>query len=93
LLPRGPRCLTLLALNRSLTEAMPLAVSAEGFSGLSIDRALALRNDDLEAVNTRDDPDRVKPAPLPDVRIDGSTIHAVLSPGSWNVIQLTVADV
>jgi peptide/nickel transport system substrate-binding protein len=41
----------------------------------------------------RDDPDRVKPAPLPDVRIDGNIIHATLSPASWNVIRLTVADV
>jgi alpha-L-arabinofuranosidase len=56
--------LTLFALSRSLDEALPLEVTARGFSGLAVEQALALHDRDLDAANTKDDSDRVKPAPL-----------------------------
>ena len=45
--------LTLFALNRSLDEALPLEVTARGFSGLAVAQALALHDRDLEAANTQ----------------------------------------
>jgi alpha-N-arabinofuranosidase len=80
--------LTLFALNRHLSEAMPLEVVAKGFSGLSLERATSLGDGDLEAVNTRDAPERVKPGTLSEVKVDGERISAVLPPASWNVLRL-----
>ena len=83
--------LTLFALNRGLTEEMPLRVHAEGFSGLVVDRALQLHDTDLKAVNTKTHPDRVKPSALAGVRIEGNTLTATLLPASWNVIRVMVS--
>ena len=80
--------LTLFALNRSLTEEMPLRVNAEGFSVLKVKQALQLHDTDLKATNTKANPDRVKPSALAGVRVEGNTLTATLLPASWNVIRL-----
>jgi len=87
------RVLTLFALNRSLTEEMPLRIDAAGFGTLTIKQALQLCDADLHAVNTRQNPDRVAPKPLTAVRVDGAgRVEATLAPASWNVLQMTVGD-
>jgi alpha-N-arabinofuranosidase len=83
--------LTLFALNRSLTEELPLRLQAAGFSRLTGRQALQLGDPDLKAVNTKEHPDRVTPRPLTSLRIDGERLEAVLAPASWNVIQLAVS--
>jgi len=83
--------LTLFALNRSLTEEMPLRVTTAGFSGLVIDQARQLHDADLEAVNTRSTPDRVKPSALSGVRVQDGGVSAILRPASWNVIRAKVS--
>ena len=83
--------LTLFALNRSLTEEMPLRVNAKGFSGLVVERALQLHDADLHAVNTRANPDRVKPSALAGVLAQGNSLTATLLPASWNVIRVMVS--
>ena len=83
--------LTLFALNRSLDEALPLEVTARGFSGLAVAQALALHDRDLDAANTRDEPERIKPAPLEGVALEGDRLRALLPPASWNVIRLAPA--
>ena len=80
--------LTLFALNRSLTEEMPLRVHAGGFPRLAVEQALQLHDADLKAVNTRAHPDRVKPSALDGVRTEGNTLTATLQPASWNVIRV-----
>jgi len=82
--------LTLFALNRSLSEEMPLRVAAEGFAMLEFDQALRLQHADLKAANTKAEPDRVQPSALADVRTDGAKLYATLSPASWNVIRAKV---
>jgi alpha-N-arabinofuranosidase len=82
--------LTLFALNRNLTEEMPLRVTAGGFSKLEIDRALQLQDADLKAANTKAQPDRVQPSALTGVRAEGGSLYARLSPASWNVIRARV---
>ena len=84
--------LTLFALNRSLTEELPLRLTAAGFSRLAAKQALQLCDPDLKAVNTRQNPERIAPRPLTSVRIDGERLEATLAPASWNVIQLAVSD-
>ena len=80
--------LTLFALNRHLSEEMPLQVSAKGFQGLSVQRATTLHHADLGAVNTRAAPDRVQPVALSGASVDGETVRASLPPASWNVVRL-----
>ena len=84
--------LTLFALNRSLTEEMPLRVTTAGFSGLAIDQAEQLHDADLEAVNTSSRPDRVKPSALSGVRVQDGGVSATLRPASWNVIRAKVSS-
>lgn len=80
--------LTLFALNRSLDQALALKAGIAGFTRLALADADQLRDDDLGAVNTRDDPERIRPAPLGDVTVSGTTLRATLAPASWNVIRL-----
>jgi alpha-N-arabinofuranosidase len=80
--------LTLFALNRSLTEELPLRLSAGGFGKLAVKQALQLVDADLKATNTKGDPDRVNPKALAAVRIEGDRVEATLAPASWNVIQM-----
>jgi len=84
--------LTVFALNRNLTEELPLQLQAAGFSKLAPKQALQLCDLDLKAVNTRQNPDRIAPRPLTSVRTDGERVEAVLAPASWNVIQLAASD-
>jgi alpha-L-arabinofuranosidase len=83
--------LTLFALNRNLTQEMRLRMTLEGFPGASLDAAFQLRDSDLKTVNTRAQPDRVKPTELAGVHIEGALVSASLAPASWNVVRLKVA--
>jgi len=79
---------TLFAVNRSLTEALPLTVAPRAFDGLAVGEWLILRHDDLKAVNTKDAPDTVGPAPAQGARVEGNALTAELAPASWNVIRM-----
>jgi alpha-N-arabinofuranosidase len=83
--------LTLFALNRSLTDPMPLIVRVEGFARIEAAEALQLQDTDLNAANTRDNPERVKPRPLAGVATAPGRLEATLAPASWNVIRVPVA--
>jgi alpha-N-arabinofuranosidase len=80
--------LSLFALNRHLQEPMQLEVSLQGFGSFAIAHAQQLRHHDLDAANTRDEPEKVAPAPLEGVTIDANRLRATLLPASWNVIRL-----
>jgi alpha-N-arabinofuranosidase len=83
---------TLFAINRSLDEPMPLEVTATGFGSLRLHEALQLHHADLTAVNTKQDPDRVRPAPLANARVSGEHVSATLSPASWTMLRLVAAS-
>jgi alpha-N-arabinofuranosidase len=80
--------LTLFALNRSLAEEMPLHLAVDGFDGLQVEQAMQLHDNDLMAVNSLAEPDRVKPSALAGVHTQGKRLSATLRPASWNVIRL-----
>src|SRR5215468_12499859 len=84
------RLLTLFALNRSLTESLPLDLRAGGYAGLAVKQALQLCDADLKSINSRDNPDRVQPQPLKAVKAAQDRLEATLAPASWTVIQLTI---
>jgi alpha-L-arabinofuranosidase len=80
--------LTLFLLNRHLTEPLTLELTARDFAGLKVARAHQLCDSDLDALNTRDDPDRIKPRPMNDIAVGDSELRATLQPASWNVVSL-----
>ena len=85
----GDNRLSLLALNRHLGEPMALRLSLRGFGGAwRIAAASELVADDLMAVNSAAQPDRVAPRALSRVSVDGDEIAVELAPASWNVIGL-----
>jgi alpha-N-arabinofuranosidase len=80
--------LNVFALNRSLDQELTLEVEARSFNGLRLAQALTMSDDDLEAANTREAPDRVTPVVLAGVHVEGGTMTATLGPASWNVVRL-----
>lgn len=66
-------------------------MTTAGFSGLVVDHALQLHDADLEAVNAKANPERVKPSALAGVRAQGGALTATLRPASWNVIRAKVS--
>ncbi len=80
--------ITLFALNRHLSEPMPLTVTLNGFDTKSIRAARTLHHPDLNATNTRDAPDAVRPMTLDGASIAGDRLRTTLPPASWNVIRL-----
>jgi len=69
---------------------MTLRVSADGFAEFEIEQALQLCDADLKAVNTKAQPDRVKPSVLTNVQAKSGGLSITLAPASWNVIRATL---
>jgi alpha-N-arabinofuranosidase len=84
------KALTLFAVNRSLDESMPIEIMTHAFGGLQLLETQQLHHANLKAVNTRHDPDQVKPTPLDDVRIEGECVYAKLAPASWTMLRLAI---
>jgi alpha-N-arabinofuranosidase len=55
---------------------------------MAVAEHLVLADDDPDAANTADRPDRVVPRAVPGARIEAATLRAALPPRSWNVIRL-----
>ena len=79
---------TLFALNRHLSEEMPQQIRVKGMRGGAVEEAVTLHDRDLNAANTRKNPDRIKPVPLAGVRIEGHELRTNLPPASWTVIRV-----
>jgi len=74
-------------LNRHLSEEMDLSISLRGLgSQRALVEAQQLHHADLQASNTAVEPDRVAPAYLSGIEIDGEQVHVRLKPASWNII-------
>ena len=83
--------LNLFALNRHLTDEMEVDFTIRGFGKLAVAKAHQLHDDDLRALNTAKQPNRIKPMPLSETRIRSGGVRATLRPASWNVIQVKAA--
>jgi len=79
---------TLFAVNRSLTDSLPLNVDGRDFPGYVARQHLVLAHDDLKATNTFDHPDNVVPKAVAVPRTESGRLSATLPPASWNVIRL-----
>jgi alpha-N-arabinofuranosidase len=79
---------TVFAVNRSRTDALPLEVALNGLALTSVVEHSALADADPDARNTLDAPERVAPHQVEGTALQDGTLTAVLEPLSWNVIRL-----
>ena len=80
--------LVIFAVNKSLTEDVELNMDLRQFAGMQVIEHIMLHDEDLYAVNTEAQPDRVKPVAADSSRVDNGTIFAELKHKSWNMIRL-----
>jgi alpha-L-arabinofuranosidase len=80
------QALTVFAVNRDLDSPVELTVDLRAFDRFGSVEACTLTGADLRATNTQANPDRVGLVPLDQVRLDGSTLTAVLPRVSWTAI-------
>jgi alpha-N-arabinofuranosidase len=79
----------LFAVNRSTTDAQPLTADLRPMGAMRIAEHSVLADDDLDARNTAEQPDRVVPRPGRDARLEERLLTVVLPPASWNVLRLS----
>jgi alpha-N-arabinofuranosidase len=75
--------------NRSRTEPITVSVALHGLGGVSITETATLADDDLEAVNTAAEPDRVTPSPNDSATVSDGSLTITLPPVSWTAVGLT----
>lgn len=83
--------LTLFAVNRDQHEPLALDVDVRSLPNLTTGEHTALFDDDPDATNSADRPDRVTPTRLADVRASEGTVTVVLPALSWNMLSLRSA--
>jgi alpha-L-arabinofuranosidase len=80
--------LTFFAINRHGTEAMEINLDMERFgTAKSVEHTL-IKHDDLEAKNTRDNPDNVKPRKTENAKLEGNTVRLTVPPYSYSMIKV-----
>jgi alpha-N-arabinofuranosidase len=83
--------LAVFVVNRDPTEPISFSTGLRSFGDVSLAEATLIGDEDLFAVNTVDEPDRVIPKPHPSAAVEGSTLRAELPPASWSMFLLQVA--
>lgn len=79
--------LTIFALNRG-TEQLEVSCCLRDYPGCRVEQVITLEAEDLKAVNTADDPDRIAPRQSADYGMEEQTLTVVLPRYSWNVIRI-----
>ena len=80
---------TLFAVNRDQAEPATLHVDARALDHPVLVAHVALSDDDPDAVNSADRPDRVTPRRLDSSTVDGGRVVVRLPALSWNMVRLT----
>jgi len=80
----------LFAINRSQTEPMTLTTDLTAFGAAEVIEHIVLENEDMDAINTYTDPDRVTPHGGGDTVIADGCAESVLTPYSWNMIRIRI---
>ena len=85
--------LDLFAVNRSLEEDMAFScgLGAFGAEKAEVIEHITMTHEDLKAVNTADEPEKVKPEGNGDAAVVDGTVTATLGKKSWNVIRVKLA--
>lgn len=82
------KMLTLFAVNRCTDKPLELTADLRSFGTSRVVEHIVLTGDDLSAVNTEAQPDRVKPVQGEGATLDGGVLTAMLPRQSWNVLRL-----
>jgi len=88
----GKGGLTVFAVNRSLDDRLELSADLRGLGRLRLHEWTSMSHRDLQAINTAQAPDTVKPKTArraAGARVTRGELRAVLKPASWNVIRLS----
>ena len=80
--------LIVFAVNKDLAEDMEVTCDLRQFADYTVKEHLVLQDEDLKAVNTEENPDRIRPEANGNARLEEGRLTAVLKHKSWNVIRL-----
>jgi alpha-N-arabinofuranosidase len=80
--------LNVFVINRNWESANSLELDVSGFPGWSLAEHLELYSEDLDAANTWERPDAVKPRLNRESRLENGKVLAELKSLSWNVFRL-----
>lgn len=84
--------LVLFAINRSLTESVPVQVDLRALPGYQVVEHRVLTDSNPGAANTATDPNRVTPIAGSGATVDGKRLTVALPPLSWSMIRLRSTD-
>ncbi len=79
--------LTVFAVNKNLTDDIVAAIDLCGFEDYSLVEHITMHHDDVNAVNTEENPYFVHPQSNGVTKLDGHTAESLLGKASWNVIR------
>jgi alpha-N-arabinofuranosidase len=80
--------LVLFAVNKNLEEDIQLNMDLRQFAEYEMIEHVVLQDEDLYAVNTEENPDRIKPTACHAGAVCGGKLTATLQHKSWNMIRL-----
>lgn len=80
--------LVIFAVNKDLEEDMEVTLDLRQFSDYQIVEHIVMHDEDLKAVNTENDPDRIKPVNGGFSQLDSGRLSSKFQSKSWNVIRL-----
>jgi alpha-N-arabinofuranosidase len=80
--------LTFFAVNRHGGEAMTIDLPLEGFGNARSVTHTLIKHDDLEATNTKDNPNNVAPRQTDDATLNGSAVRVTVPPYSYSMIRV-----
>ena len=80
--------LVIFAVNKDLEEEISLTMGLRQFADYDIIQHIVLHDEDLYAVNTEQEPDRIVPSESKDSKVCDGVLSAVLPHKSWNMLRL-----
>ena len=81
--------LVLLAVNKDLKEDMEITCDLRQFASCQVKEHIILQDEDLQAVNSEEMPERIHPTSGTDAKIENGVLTAWLLHQSWNVIRMS----
>jgi alpha-N-arabinofuranosidase len=80
--------LVIFAVNKDLKEDITLSMDLRQFAAFHVIEHVTMQDEDLYAVNTEENPNRIIPAICTESGVENNSLKAVLKHKSWNMIRL-----
>ncbi|WP_445216765.1 alpha-N-arabinofuranosidase [Bradyrhizobium sp. Pa8] len=90
-LAEDEKSLSLFCVNRNFDQPIDLALSLRGFEFGKFVESHVMTSEDLNATNTADDPERVKPVIGPDAASRDGVWQLTVPPASWSVYRFAAS--